>query len=301
MQRNSYLRWFGSRAGLAVSLGLAGISLGSGAAQDDPAKPVPPAKVDMLAPPDVAAPPANALKTGSGVAMIVLEPGSGTEHPTGDDCVNLVFTAWKRDGSLFSTSGPHGEPEVQCLITAIPGISEALKLMVTGEKRRVWVPSDLAFAAHIAHHGPKELHADPVPKVDLTVDVRIIRILKAPVPPVDFKPPSTAFRTPSGVVFQVLTPGAGTTHPTTDSRVTVNYSGWTMDRKLFESTIMSGHPTVVLVGMAVPGWRDVLPRMVTGEKVRIWIPAGLAYGEHPIQRGVPAGSLVYDLELLDFK
>ena len=254
------------------------------------------------APPNVATPPADAVRTASGLAMLQLKSGAGAEHPAGDDCAVVTFTAWKRDGSVFSTSGAHAEPTSQCLNTAIPGISEALKLMVAGEKRRVWIPAELAFAAHVAHHGPKQLHEPPPPHVDLTVDVELIQILKAPRPPADLKlPPAGALRTISGVAIEILTPGTGSNHPNANSQVTLNYSGWTTDGKLFESTIMAGHPAVVLLGTALAGWREALPRMLPGEKARIWIPAALAYGNKPLERMVPAGDLVYDIELIEFK
>ena len=38
-------------------------------------------------PPDVAAPPADAVKTPSGLASRVLKPGSGTRHPQPTDSV----------------------------------------------------------------------------------------------------------------------------------------------------------------------------------------------------------------------
>ena len=252
------------------------------------------------APADVSAIPRDAITTPSGIAMEILKPGSGNQHPAGDDCVVLTFTAWKRDGSLFSTSGAQGESVVQCLTTAIPGISEALRFMVAGEKRRVWVPSQLGFATHIAHHGNKKMPENPSPKPPLTVDVELISVLKSPAPPHNLKkPPATALKTPSGVAIEVLYRGTATQHPTMSSRVTVNYSGWTKLGKLFETTVMSGHPAVVLLGMALPGWREALPYMVAGEKARIWIPAALAYGETPADNLLPAGDLVYEVELLE--
>jgi len=134
------------------------------------------------------------------------------------------------------------------------------------------------------------------------VDLQLLQILKAPVAPENLKaPPPKALRTPGGVTLQILKAGTGTEHPTMNSQVTLNYSGWSMDGKLFESTIMSGHPSIVLVGTAKPGWREALLQMVIGEKARVWIPAALAYGNHPIERMAPAGALVYDFELLDFK
>ncbi len=260
------------------------------AAQPAPAKPE-----------DVALPPADAIRTASGIQMKVLEPGAGTEHPVGDDCVVLRFTAWKRDGSLFSTSGLHGESTVQCLLTAIPGISEALKLMSVGEKRRIWVPAKLGVATHIAHHGTKHVHSEDPEKPDLTVDLQLVRIMKAPVPPRNLRvPPSTALKTPSGVAIEILKRGTGTQHPGLNSTVLLNYTGWTADGKLFETTIMSGHPAAFLLGTALPGWRDALPRMVVGEKARVWVPAAMAYGEHPIDAQAPPGSMVYEIELLEF-
>ena len=254
------------------------------------------------APPDVAAPPGDAIHTASGLAMTVLQAGSGTDRPYGDDCVVLRFTGWKRDGSLFSTSGLNGETSTQCLAAAIPGIAEALTAMTTGEKRRLWVPAELAFGAHVAHHGTKMMHAAAFSKMDLTFEVELVQILKAADKPLDLKsPPSAAFRTPSGVAIVVLQPGAGTRHPSPGSRVTLNYSGWKANGELFESTVTSGHPAVFFLGTTLPGWREGLQYMVVGEKARLWIPAVLAYGVRPAEKMVPAGDLVYDIELVDFQ
>lgn len=234
--------------------------------------------------------------------MKVLRKGSGAEHPGGDDCVVVNFVAWKREGTFFSTSGLNGESTVQCLATAIVGISEAMKYMVVGERRRIWIPAALTFEAHIAHHGLKIHDEAPTPKIDLTFDVELLGIMKAPLTPNDLEvPPRTAMKTPGGVTLNVLTAGTGTTRPTTNNRVKLHYSGWTREGVLFESTITSGHPGVFLVGTVLPGWREALQYMVAGEKARIWIPAALAYGDRPVERAVPAGDLVYDIELLSIE
>jgi FKBP-type peptidyl-prolyl cis-trans isomerase len=253
-------------------------------------------------PADVAAPPADAMRTASGLAMTVLKAGSGTEHPSDDDCAIVRFTAWKRDGALLTTSGLHGETSTQCLTSAIPGIAEALTAMAPGEKRRIWVPEELAYETHVAHHGAKMLHADPPPRADLTFDLELVGILKAAERPLNLKsPPRDVFRTPAGVAISVLQPGTGTKHPSPGSRVTLNYSGWTADGQLFESTVTSGHAAIFFLGTTLPGWREGLQYMVRGEKARLWIPAVLAYGVRPADKMVPAGDLVYDIELVDFQ
>ncbi len=260
---------------------------------------VPARLMEFPAPPDVARPPAGARKLGSGVATEALRSGSGRTRPSGNDCVEVSFLAWKRDGSLAAASGPHGESSIQCLSAAIPGIAIALESMVAGEKRRVWVPADFSVATHMAHHAGHIMHDDETPRTDLTFDLELIRVLQAPpIPPDLTTPPRTAYRTPSGVSIQMLKPGLGAGHPAASSRVTLNYTGWSTDGKVFESTMMSEHPVTVQLGTALPGWREALPYMVLGEKARLWIPAGLAYGDHPSNPMLPAGRLVYDIELV---
>lgn len=235
--------------------------------------------------------------------MKVLVTGRGVEHPQENDCLRVRFTGWKRDGSLFSTSGVHGETLVQCLNSAMPGIAEALKTMVAGEKLRVWIPASLTFGKK--HHRGRtrmDLDDEPPPNVDLTFDVELVDLLKAPPVPTDLDVPSgSAVKTRSGLAFQILKNGAGTQHPSMTSQVTLQYSGWTSDGKLFESTVMGRHPAIFLVGTTLPAWREVLPQMVTGEKLRLWVPAALAYGEKPVNHMNPAGNLVYDIELVAFQ
>jgi FKBP-type peptidyl-prolyl cis-trans isomerase len=55
------------------------------------------------------------------------------------------------------------------------------------------------------------------------------------------------------------------------------------------------------MGTTLAGWREGLQYMVTGEKARLWIAAALAYGDRPADKMVPAGDLVYDIELVDFQ
>ncbi len=250
-----------------------------------------PKRAPVQAPRDVAAPPAHARMTASGVAMKILKWGRGSQHPRENDCVKANFTGWKRDGTLFSSSGPQGESSVQCLRAAMPGVAIALRYMLVGEKRRIWVPGRLTFTSHEP--------GEAAPNEDLTFDLELLAIIKAPPTPPDLKlPPKTAVKTASGLALQVLKKGTQAEHPTLTSRVTLHVSGWTPDGTLFESTVMASHPAVFVVADVIPGWREALLQMVVGEKVRLWIPAHLAYGEKPRSHDAPAGNLVYEIELL---
>ena len=263
------------------------------AAASAPAAP-PIASANMIPPPsDVAAPPPDAVKTASGLVTKVLTKGTGKEHPAEEDAVKVHYTGWTKDGVMFDSSIPKNEPITFPLNQVIKGWTEGVALMVKGEKRRLWVPTALAYGDK-----PRE----GAPSGDLTFDVELLEIQRAPRAPEDVKtPPASAKKTASGLVYKVLKPGTGKDTPRPTDFVTVHYSGWTPDGKLFDSSVMRNEPLTLPVNGVIKGWTEGLLLMKTGEKARFWIPADLAYGDKPSKPGAPAGKLVFDVELLSIK
>jgi len=240
------------------------------------------------APDDVAAPPGDAEKTQSGLASKVLKPGTGTEHPAEIDGVEVHYIGWTTDGKMFDSSHLRAKTAVFPLNRVIPGWTEGLQLMVTGETRRFWIPVELAYNG-----------APNKPAGMLVFDVELIDIIKAPEAPSDVaKPPKKAKKTESGLAYMVLEKGTGTGHPGPTSWVTVNYTGWTTEGTMFDSSIVRGKPASFPLSNVIPGWTEGLQLMVTGEKTRFWIPVELAYNNMP---GKPAGMLVFDVELIGYK
>ena len=99
---------------------------------------------DIEAPKDVAAAPADAEKTASGLLSKVLKKGAGTEKPVATDTVTVHYSGWTLDGKMFDSSVKRGQPTSFPLNRVIKGWTEGLQLMVEGEKRRFWIPADLA-------------------------------------------------------------------------------------------------------------------------------------------------------------
>lgn len=100
---------------------------------------------EIPAPDDVAAPPADATVTASGLATKVITPGTGTRHPSARDRVTVHYSGWTTDGVLFDSSVARGEPISFSLLQVIPGWTEGVQLMVEGETRRLWIPEALAY------------------------------------------------------------------------------------------------------------------------------------------------------------
>jgi peptidylprolyl isomerase len=139
----------------------------------------------------------------------------------------------------------------------------------------------------------------------LVFDVELIEIDEQPEPPPPPKTPEDVAAAPadaevteSGLASKVLEKGTGDSHPLATSQVTVHYSGWTTDGKLFDSSVVRGQPASFPLNRVIAGWTEGLQLMVVGEKRRFWIPEKLAYQGRP---GAPPGMLVFDVELISFE
>ncbi|MEL6183912.1 MAG: FKBP-type peptidyl-prolyl cis-trans isomerase [Myxococcota bacterium] len=252
------------------------------------APPAAPEKKTLPAPDDVAAPPADAAKTESGLAYKVLSKGTGTTHPGPKDKVEVHYTGWTTDGKMFDSSITRGQTAKFPLNGVIAGWTEGLQLMVVGEKTRFWIPEDLAYRGMPGR-----------PAGMLVFDVELKSIVPAPKPipaPEDVAaPPKDAKKTESGLAYKILKEGKGK-KPTAASRVRVHYSGWTTDGKMFDSSVVRGQPIVFPLNRVIPGWTEGVQLLKEGAKARLWIPEELAYKG---ARGAPQGMLVFDVELIE--
>jgi peptidylprolyl isomerase len=251
--------------------------------------PQPAAKAPIPPPPDVAAAPADAEKTPSGLAFKVLQKGTGSARPGTQDMVTVHYSGWTTDGKMFDSSHTRGKPSSFAVGGVIKGFGEGLQLMTVGEKRRLWIPEDLAYRGQPGR-----------PAGMLVFEIELLEISANPTlaPPDVAAPPADAKKTSSGIAYKVLRAGKGTTHPERRSRVTVHYTGWTTDGKMFDSSVQRGAPATFGLDEVIAGWTEGVQLMVEGEKTRFWIPQRLAYEGKP---GAPRGMLVFDIELLSFK
>jgi peptidylprolyl isomerase len=100
------------------------------------------------------------------------------------------------------------------------------------------------------------------------------------------------------VFYKVLHAGKGGAKPTPRDTVKVNFTGWTTDGKMFDSSVIRNEPAEFSLQGVMVGWTDGITLMSVGDKYRFWIPEQLAYKGAP---GRPQGMLVFDFELLEIK
>lgn len=112
-----------------------------------------------------------------------------------------------------------------------------------------------------------------------------------------------ATTTPSGLKYVVDKEGNGDATPRAGQVVTVHYAGKLIDGKKFDSSYDRGQPIEFTVGrgQVIKGWDEALLGMQKGEKRVLIIPSNLGYG--PSGRGPipPNATMIFDVELIDFK
>jgi FKBP-type peptidyl-prolyl cis-trans isomerase FklB len=83
----------------------------------------------------------------SGLQYEVLKEGEG-DIPKATDKVKCHYHGTLIDGTVFDSSIQRGQPAVFPVNGVIQGWVEALQLMSTGSKWRLYIPSDLAYGSH---------------------------------------------------------------------------------------------------------------------------------------------------------
>jgi FKBP-type peptidyl-prolyl cis-trans isomerase len=112
--------------------------------------------------------------------------------------------------------------------------------------------------------------------------------------------PADASKTASGLASKVLQAGKGEQKPSAEDTVTVHYSGWTTDGKLFDSSVKRGQPTSFPLNGVIKGWTEGLQLMTVGSKYKFVLPSELAYGERGAGGDIgPNAVLTFEVELLE--
>ncbi|MGC4058497.1 MAG: FKBP-type peptidyl-prolyl cis-trans isomerase [Chitinophagaceae bacterium] len=109
----------------------------------------------------------------------------------------------------------------------------------------------------------------------------------------------------SGMYIKYNQAGTGDT-AREGQKVTVKYTGRTMDGKVFDSNVDSAFHHVqpfsftLGQGQVIPGWDIGVGTMKKGSKATLYIPSIMAYGDRSPSPAIPANSiLIFDVEVTD--
>jgi FKBP-type peptidyl-prolyl cis-trans isomerase FklB len=112
---------------------------------------------------------AGVMTLPSGLQYMVINEGTGSK-PAETDKVKVHYHGTLIDGTIFDSSVDRGTPAEFGVTQVIKGWVEALQLMNTGAKWKLFIPSDLAYGPQ----GPPSIGPNQV----LIFDVELIEIVK---------------------------------------------------------------------------------------------------------------------------
>jgi FKBP-type peptidyl-prolyl cis-trans isomerase FkpA len=110
----------------------------------------------------------------------------------------------------------------------------------------------------------------------------------------------TAKPTASGLIYIETKKGSGA-HPKSTDEVVVHYTGKLLDGKVFDSSVERGQPATFPLDRVIPGWTEAIQLMAKGGKATLVIPSQIGYGAQGTGPIPPFSTLVFDVELIDFK
>ncbi len=109
----------------------------------------------------------------------------------------------------------------------------------------------------------------------------------------------TTAPTASGLYYIETKAGTGV-QPKKGDKVTVNYTGYFLSGKKFDSSYDRNKPFefTLGVGQVIKGWDEGIALMKEGGKATLIIPSNLAYGAQGYSSIPPYSTLVFDIELI---
>ena len=246
-------------------------------------------KGEQVPPPvDLKNPPADAIKTASGLIYKKLVTNNAGATPKRNDTVMINYTGWQQQsGETFFTNRNHKQAMPLNLATTAPGFTEAMQLLKKGETAVLWVPPSIGYKGQ----------PQGTPQT-LVYEVEVVDIKPAPEVPADLaKPPDNAEATKSGVKYIVVKPGTGKDKAKPYDNVTYNYTGWDAEGRMFDSTEMRNRPTKAPPYKQAEPFTEILTAMTVGERVRFWVPAEKMQQGGKVVPGMPQGQLCYETEV----
>ncbi len=111
----------------------------------------------------------------------------------------------------------------------------------------------------------------------------------------------TVTKDASGMYYQIVSAGSGSTMPNGNSLLNVAYKGAFLNGAVFDSTA-TGATASFYLNQLIAGWQIGVPKINAGGRIKLLIPSALAYGCAGAGTIIPANTPVYfDITLVSFQ
>lgn len=212
------------------------------------------------------------LKDADGLKFWDVKDGKG-EAATANALVTIHYTGWFKDGKIFDSSVQREKKATFPLANLIKGWQKGIPGMKVGGVRRLNIPWKLAYG--------EEGRPPRIPeKADLIFEIELFETHNLPA--ADAKE-WKAVEGAAGLKYWDTKEGKGDAAKA-GATVTIHYTGWTLDGKVFDSSVVRGETAEFPLGSLIEGWQKGIPGMKPGTVRRLYIPLKMAYGEDGASR-----------------
>jgi len=236
----------------------------------------------------------------------ILTPGTGDNFKVTDSVLYNAEAKGLENGTVYLSTPPYANLGSFVAYTngvagtstisgiAIPSLVDVLKLLKPGGSARILLPSYLAWGKNGSGPIPSNENIDITittfaDKNQAALDERLIKEFIA-------AKGLTMIRDASGVYYSISPLGTGT--DVIDKYSTINA---TYTLRFTNGTVLeTGTDQSFSLAGTIQAWRDVIPgKLKKGEKMRMVIPSGKAYGTSGSSTGsIPANAILdYDVEI----
>lgn len=253
----------------------------------------------------------DVVKTESGLSFIDDKVGEGREVKDGD-LVVIHFAAWRiGDSTDIYSDWQNDSTKNSFKIASSYETNQTLKYIVgseqfvkgsdegfigikAGGKRTIVIPSNLAYG---------EQGFGPIPpNSSIKLIIEVLEVKDPVVAKMQEVDPDLFKETKSGLKYAILEEGTGE-EADSGKIVTVHYSGFLEDGKVFDSSVERDEPLTLMlgVGQVIPGWEEGIALLRQGSKAQLIIPPALAYGDRDLGVIPSNSTLIFDVEVIEVK
>ncbi len=228
------------------------------------------------------------VDTGKGTQYRILDPGDGILAKDGKVMV-LDFGFWTEEGQILQSTTLNGRP-----------------LLV--DPAKIPLPFLEQISAQLRGGTDVLLRIDSKTSPNLGFDdydhvighVHVLSVLDFAKPMFRMPADDELTTTDSGLRYKILSPG-GPFRPGPRAQVAAQYAGWLTDGTPFDNSYDKGRPLQAGLTNLIKGWQEGMRLVGRGGKIILVVPPQLGYGDAN-RPGIPAGStLVFVVELIDFR
>jgi len=240
----------------------------------------------------------DTITTTSGLKYVITKHNANGTKVNKGDKIEAHYTGTLKNGKKFDSSRDRNQPFSFVVGNGqvIAGWDEGFTYLRQGDSATLIIPPGLGYG---------EMDMGDIPSNStLYFNVEVMNVIKG----VEYIPYSgegkDTITLKSGLRYIIIDKGDVTQKARPEQTASMYYAGYLNDGSKFDANFGTFQPfdLKIMDAPVIEGWKQMLPLMNKGMKVRAILPGNLAYGERGYPGVIPPNAtLIFDMYMVDLK